>query len=814
VKPGRTGTIAAGLVLLGLSALSIAPPGPLPALGPFLDPAHGVFGVARHAEFPAHVVASIPGLAAPVAVRYDDRGVPHIFAGNESDLARALGYVVARDRLFQLELQARSGAGTLTGLLGPRALPLDREMRTLGLPDAAERNFATLPDTSHSRRLMEAYAAGVNAWIAAMPRAALPLEYRLLGRRPARWDPINVQHLFNRMGYVLTRSDLEARQARARRLVGGAAADALYPSVNPIQEPLQPNGRDAPRVVPGTVAPPGLPEETPVLGPAGGPMRPDELSLGSNNWAVAPRRSATGHALLAGDPHLELTLPSIWYEVHLVIPDSLDVYGVTIPGVPGVVIGFTRQVAWSFTNVEADLQDRWVEVVDDPERPSQYRLDGAWRPLRKRVERYLGPAGELLREDTLRFTHRGPLSRGADGRWISLRWTVLEAAPTVDAMARAARASTLREWLAVMEAWAAPPQNMLVADRRGTIAIRSTGRFPIRPTGRGDLLLRGDTSATDWGGDWPLSKVPQAIAPPQGYLASANQQPIDPAEDPTYLGANWYSPWRALRINELLRADDSVTVDAMRRYQTDPVSAAAQYFVPAFLAAARRAQGGDTLARAAALLAEWDLSYHPDNRRAVLFEAALEAMLERLWDELTPTDSTLAPAPRPGQVIAWKLLDEPESPWWDVRATPRIETRDDILVEALLAAYEATVAAHGPPEGDGWRWGNVKRATITHMLRIPALSATDIEVPGGTGTITPLSDGLGFGSSWRMVVELGDTVRGFGTYPGGQSGNPASRRYLDRLPLWTRGELAPLHFPASAEAMTDAGPTLELVPGP
>ena len=272
------------------------------------------------------------------------------------------------------------------------------------------------------------------------------------------------------------------------------------------------------------------------------------------------------------------------------------------------------------------MLDRSSEVVDDPLVPTQYRVDGAWRPLRLRLERYLDPNGKLIGVDTLRFTHRGPLQRAFDRRWQSVRWTVLESGDEFAAISSAARARTVAEWLDRMTGWRAPAQNMVVADRHGTIAIRTTGRFPLRPGDRGDLVQTGDTSASDWRGDWTISQLPQSVNPSQGFLASANQQPIDPAVDRRYLGANWYSPWRALRINELLRADSAVTPDAMRRFQTDPVSAAAERFVPALLAAAARYPARDSLAQAAVLLAKWDLRFTRENTGAVLFEESIRQL--------------------------------------------------------------------------------------------------------------------------------------------------------------------------------------------
>lgn len=698
-RPRTTG-LAVPILALALYA-GARPIGPAPALGPFLDPANGVWAVAASAELPRSAAARIPGLGAPVRVVYDDRAVPHIFAASELDVARALGYVVARDRLFQMELQTLAASGRLTEIAGARALPLDREMRELGLPRVAERKLAALDPNSDGMRAARAFAEGVNAWIDGMAPRDLPLEYRLLGRRPVRWEPVNSLHLLNRMGWTLAYSDDERVRLRAQARVGRDAADALFPVVSRIQEPIQPNGQRGPRWDTRPLPPPGAPDTAAILADRQAPIPPDVL--GSNNWAVAPARTAAGRALLAGDPHLELTLPSIWYETHLVVPGQLDVYGVTVPGAPFIVIGFNRDVAWTFTNTQSDVVDYYVETVDDPVSPTTYSLDGEWRPLERRVETYRGEGGEVVAVDTVRYTHRGPLRRagraGQGAQWLSVRWTLYDPMNESDAFVGAERARTVAEWMRAMEPYSVPAQNMLVADRTGTIAIRSTGHFPIRPgDGRGDVLRDGSTRASDWTGFWPVAEYPQAVNPAQGFLASANQQPVDPAVNPRYIGSNWYPPWRAMRINALLRADYAVTPDAMRRYQTDPGSARADAFAPAFLEAARRhgaatsganggaANGGSTdgsmLARAAALLAEWDQRYTKDNERAVLFEYAMGELGSRLWDELRAPAGGRGddgPEPRPADAITAVLLADSASVWWDDRRTPAVERRDDIL---------------------------------------------------------------------------------------------------------------------------------------
>ena len=790
--------------------------GQAPRLGPFLEPAHGVWSLTRSAAMPADASASVQQLGSDVTVIYDKRAVPHIFARTEEDAYRALGYVVARDRLFQLFVQTLAATGRLTELAGKRALPLDREMRGLGLPRAAERAVAA-QDTAGFMKFARAYSDGVNAYIQSMPPDALPLEFRLTGTKPEPWKPVNSYHLFNRMGYTLSYIQTENDVAAAASKVGADAAHALFPDASPIQEPIQPNGQHAPRFDFGKIPPPGAPDVNAALVVAAAkaflPNRAlaqhgdddPSPSFASNNWAVSPKRSANGHALLEGDPHLELTLPSIWYEVHLVVPGKLDVYGVTIPGSPAVLIGFNRDVAWTFTNTGADVLDYYAEQVDDADRPTKYMLDGAWKPLERRVESYKDGAGREVGVDTVYFTHRGPMKR-VNGHWLSMRWTVLEAGRELAGFYGAAHAASAADAEnAMAQSYLAPAQNMLAADRGGHIAIRSTGRFPVRPAdGRGNVIRDGTKSASDWTGALALADYPQAADPAQGYLASANQQPVDPRTTKNWWGGN-YDPWRALRINALLRADSSMTTDKMQQFETDPGSERANLFVPYFIDAARLRIGDpassvDTkaLVEAATLLAAWDRRYTEENTRAALFEEAMRELVSRTWDELASADSVGRRVATPGSPILLELLADSANVWWDNKATQKVEHRDDILVASLTAALATLKRQYGDPMGDGWRWSRIRHANINHLLRLPALSALSLPVQGGPGTLSPSSGTGTQGPSWRMVVDLGPEISAWSTYPGGQSGNPLSKRYKDRIKLWTSRVLEPVFLPHAA----------------
>lgn len=826
-------TLGLGATWIGTQGVGAVPP-----LGALLSPSSGLWVNATD-DLPASATAKIPALSDAVEIRYDARSVPHIFAKTDEDAARALGYVVARDRLFQLEVQSRAGEGTLTELVGDVALPADQQTRRLGMSRAAEKQFAALDTAGPLYRTLRAYAEGINAYRTSLSSAQLPMEYKLLQKTPREWLPLHSMNLLMRMGFTLAHAPIELDLLQARALVGDSAARAMWDASSPVQEPIQPAPRNAPRDALVPLPAPGTPsvEATRLLtamGMGSGPLRwgsdsalsaddryvlQQERAFASNNWAVAPSRSASGLALLAGDPHLELTLPSIWYEVHMV-SGTRDVGGVAIPGLPGIAIGYTRALAWSFTNTGGDVMDFWRETVDNAALPRTYELDGKQEPLEMRVEPYRNKDGRVIATDTVYYTHRGPM-RKQGATWLSMRWTVLEAGTELLGFAAGVYATTAEGFLDSLAAhYKAPAQNMIVADTAGTIAIRSTGLHPIRANkGRGTDILDGRTRANDWQGFRTLSQYPQSVRPAQGFLASANQEPIDPQLDSLYLGTDaHYEIWRALQINRLLRADSSMTPDKMRRLHSDPGSVRAERLVPALVSAARAriaaGEGSPSLAAAEKILAAWDRRYTRDNTGARLFETSLARLSGLLWDELIPADSA-APQVRPSESRLLQLLPDSSNPWWDDRRTTNVrEDRDHLIARALVAAYDTLVVDFGDPAVTPWTWGRVAPARPRHLLRLDGFSAAPTPIDGGRGTLNPSvgSRLANFGASWRMVVELDKQPRIMAVYPGGQSGNPASPRYLDRLAMWGTGSLDSVRTPRTPAdlAASDVRATLTL----
>jgi penicillin G amidase len=834
-------SIVSAVALAAALFVGALPVGPVPPLGGFLNPASGIWSVARAAELPAEQSVTLSGFSADVEVKYDDRGVPHIFASTEADAARALGWVHARDRLFQMELIQRAVAGTLTELVGARALPLDQNARRMMMGASADAKWNALPDTSSTRTVVTAYMEGLNAYVSSMRPQDLPLEYRLLNAKPRVFEPKDTYYLLMRMSQTLSYQEAELRFAALEQLIGREAASALLPTEAPIQEPIEPvPGRIAAREVPTTIPAPIAPDarrvaeakrirdavvqiaqQTAMPLNARDPLNADltdlltrgEAVVGSNNWAVSPGRSASGFAMLAGDPHLELTLPSIWYEAHLVVPGVMDVYGVSLPLSPIIPIGFNRDVAWTMTNTGNDVVDYYKEQVDDSLSPRKYRVDGEWRDVTLREEVFHDAKGNVISRDTMFATHRGPLMQTSLG-WLSQRWTAREVSDEGGVFRLGMRATSSADFYARTAEFKTPAQNMLTADRQGNIGIRSTGRYPIRPEGRGDLVQDGTLSAYDWSGNQPLMWYPQAYNPAQGYLASANQQPIDPQARNQYHGSDWPSPWRAMRINNILRANPQMTVDDMRRAHTDPRSELTPYIMAAANEAKAAAEAAGTWsaddAAAYEVLTQWNGEFTPNSSGAPLFMAFVTEITAGAWDELVlPGENRRVATPQ--QLMLITLMRDNSNAWWDVRATPeRVENRDAVVHEALRRAWTTTRGRLGN-EPSAWQWSAMRTINVHHLLKLPGFGRESLAVTSGPGTLSPAESGGTHGASWRFVVELAPQIRAWGTYPGGQSGNPVSSRYADRIAMWQAGELAELRVPLAAADLTPEHTTARVV---
>lgn len=775
--------------------------GLLPPMGKLANPFAGFWQNGESLDDPP-AFGDVAGLQDSVIVLWDDRRVPHIFARNDHDLYYAQGYITASQRLWEMEMQIFGAAGRLSEVFGPRTLGYDRMQRRVGVLAAAQKTFEHMIANPQAREVVEAYSDGVNAYIATLDTKHLPLEYKLLNYQPEAWQPVNSAILLKMMAWDLTAYKIsEKNLTRVREILGEAAVDSLYPIDPPFTEPIIPASTKW-DFTPLKATPPATSD------PGIGVDRFRDTSdppqnLGSNNWAVSGSKTKSGDPMLCNDPHLGLTLPSIWFEIQLISP-GVNVYGVTLPGAPAVVIGFNDSIAWGITNAETDVLD-WYDIQFRDSTGSEYRFAGGWRPSTIRIDTIGVYGGDAIIDTTI-LTHQGPVvyERGmtpADPDvpvGAAMRWAGAEPSDELLAILDLNCAKNYEDCITALQDYSCPAQNFAFACADGDIAICQEGLFPVRWPGQGRFVMDGSDSLNDWQGWIPREQLPQIRNPERGFVSSANQRPVDPSY-PYYLDGN-YAPYsRSARIDELLQEKDGLDTRDMMRIQTDVLSPDARKLAPVILPLVDTTRFDSTQTYCFDMLSNWDFRYVPESQAATIYEYWWGEMSMMIWQDEFPADDTDIRYPR--QDVTEKIiLTEPNSPYVDDHTTPKHETLADILNSSFAEAVKSLVAARGGPSSD-WEWGKVKPLNIRHLAQIPGLGRDDLPSGGWWSTVDAVVGNTG--PSWRMIVQTSDSVRAWGVYPGGQSGNPGSSFYDDGVDLWLAGGYRPLLYLETAAEKND-----------
>ncbi|CAG5071771.1 Acyl-homoserine lactone acylase QuiP [Dyadobacter sp. CECT 9623] len=786
-------------IAIGLVYLLGKPLGPAPALGPFLSPFSG-FGQngERLADPKSELILKLDSLQSEVTIRFDDSGVPHIFAKNDFDLFYAQGYITAKDRLWQMDLQTRAASGRLSEILGRVTIEMDQQSRRLGMGYGAEANFKIAMSEPQSRTALLGYTAGVNAYINQLAPKDYPIEFKLLGYKPEPWKPINTLYMLEQMTLTLAGRSNEVAMTELLKKYGKGVIDQIYPNYPLLQEsPVIPSGTKwdfEPLTIPEKTDTSvvfqsdnlfkrprtALPERTPKI-----------EGIGSNNWAVSAKKSITGYPILANDPHLELTLPSIWYQVQLHSPE-MNVYGVSLPGIPSVIIGFNQNVAWGVTNVDADVFDLYKIKFKDASR-SQYWHDNQWKPTRSRKETIYVKGEKPVIEDVI-YTHHGPVTDFDNTAEklpnLALKWIGHEPGNSFMAFYQLNKAKNYDDYRAAMARYVGPAQNFVFADNSKNIALTVNGKFPVKYKEQGKFVLDGTSPSEDWQGWIPAAQNPFVKNPERGFVSSANQSSTDPTY-PYYI--NWvFAPSeRGIRINERLAAMSQANADSLRSLQNDNFSVLARTILPKLLdvLATTALSPGEKAAKI--ILTNWDYQNTPNSVAAAIFEEWVPVLRNMIWSdefgtELPTRDRTL-----------YLILKQPNEKWFDNINTPEKETMKDIVYSSFKSTLKTLTEQHGNMSPT-WQWSKVKGAEIRHLSRsLKAFNAPPITTGGGSGIVNATTKR--HGPSWRMVVELGPTPRAYGIYPGGQSGNPGSPYYLNLLGKWEKGELNELLFLTSPD---------------
>jgi penicillin G amidase len=768
----------------------------LPPIGKFLNPFSGFWRNAESAT-PIPNVSSelkIPGLKDAVEVVFDKNMVPHIFAKNNEDAMLAQGYVVAQHRLWQMDIITRRAAGRLSEVMGAKTIESDRNMRRRGMMLAAQTDVEAWSKHPENFKLVEAYTKGVNAYIDQLQEKDYPIEFKLLNYKPEPWSVLKTALVTESMADNLCSQEDDAEATFALEKLGKKTFDNLFPEVNPKMIPVISDEGKWKNIKPNFSKTELKALNVPSLNHSKSektsqneqkiPQHKRDLN-GSNNWTLAAKRTANKFPLLANDPHLTLSLPSIWYQVHINTP-TLNVQGVIFPGVPGVVIGFNENVAWGVTNASHDVLD-WYKINWTDKTRMSYIMDGVTKPVKIHVES-IEIKGQPTLLDTVRYTEWGPVTYDYQPenplRDCAMRWVAHEGEEQnqIGFFAIMDAAKNYEDYRNSLKGFDNPAQNFIFASKSGDIALSVYGRFPLRAPQQGRFVSDGSKSSEAWHGYIPVEDLPLQKNPNSGYLSSANQRSA-PTNYPYYFLGD-FEDFRNRRINQRLEKMQNATIDTMISMQLDNYSQLAADALPKMLKLLDTTSLNPAAIAARATLQKWDYRYEKENDAPTLFDLWFDVTYSMTWDEMAAFEKDQQPILYPEYWRFISLLEkDAKNTFFDITSTPEKETAKEIVTKAFNKMLEES--AKKTLTG-GLSWAKHKGFAVNHIGFIKPFGRTDIEIGGAKSAVNSI--GKTHGPSWRMIVELGDTTKALGIFPGGQSGNPGSPFYDNMLKDWADGK--------------------------
>ena len=736
--------------------------------------------------------AAVAVLDSDVTVIRDDIGVPHIQADTDADLYRAQGYVQAQDRMFQMDLSRRQASGQLAEVIGADAVDTDKFFRTFSLRDAAEKSWDGYD--AEAKQVLEWYAEGVNAYMEeAKENGVLSFEFALLGYEPAEWTPVDSLTIGKFMAYDLGGhwNTLAVRHWALNEFPEDKARELFI---------------EYPETAPAILAA-NKQQEVKVAGEFDASVIPPEFN-GSNNWVVSGDKTESGKPLLADDPHLGLSTPSIWYQMHLESPEQ-NVSGVIFAGIPGIILGHNEEIAWGVTNVGPDVQDLYIETPN-PEDPTQFRYEGEWEQAEVREEPIKVKDGETEDFEVL-VTRHGPVVSNVlydeeePGAVFSMQWTALEPTLELQAVLNFNKASNWEEFELALEDFQAPAQNFVFASTDGTIAYKANGRIPIRKSGDGQLPVPGDSAEYGWEGYVPFDELPRSVNPESGFIATANNEVIDDSY-PYHITDFWAQPYRYERIAEVLEASDELTAQDMMDLQMDQKNLYAAEFLDEMIAAVRSET--DEHDEVLTMLEEWDQVDSQEQGAPLVFHKWIKQLPETLLAEEFPEDvfDMLAGKNHITDEMMRNAFAGEEGVW-----VTEYGGAEKWLVDSLAAAVAEIDDEQGNDLAD-WTWGEHHQLTFPHPLAgaspIFAEFLNPDPVPIGGSNITvqaaaSTSEGnVNHGASWRFVADLADLSSAYHIVGPGLSGHLKSDYFHNQVDDWAEGDFHETEIDGEVEGST------------
>ena len=773
-------TLLTGFLVYILSSRTFTP---IP-MGKFFSPQHGFWQNAEPVNTNYSEQISFPQLQAKATVYFDERLVPHVFAENDKDIYFIQGYLHAKFRLWQMDLQTRAAAGRLSEVVGEKALEHDREFRRLGMVYGAEKALEEMEADTISKQTCDAYTAGVNAYINSLTESNLPLEYKLLGFAPEHWSNFKTALFLKYMAYDLSHGENDFEMTNAKTFFSKEDFDLLYPSIQDSLDPIIPKGTVYQPAAKQLIIPAdadSLYFKTPVMVQ---PNKPDKDN-GSNNWAVSGSKTASGYPILCNDPHLGLNLPSLWYEMQITTP-SFTSYGASFPCSPHIIIGYNNQVAWGVTNGGRDVVD-YYEIKFKDESRKEYWFDGKWLQTNFRIEN-IPVNGKQVFIDTVAYTIFGPVmfdknyggKRTGNKNNYAVRWKAHDASNELAMFYQLNRAGNYEEYKKAISNLHNPGQNVVFAAKNGDIALRTQGEWPAKWKGQGDFIMPGTDSSYMWQYIIPDSATPFQYNPERGFVSSANQRPAD-STYPWYLGRVYPSP-RGVIINRMLAGMRHISSADMMKMQTDNYNVFAEMARPLFIKNIQAASLNENEKKYFDKLVAWNLRNDITEEGATIFELIWKKFKTLVYED------EFAKAPMPIQIpleatLLEAALKDSAYKFFDNINTSVKENLENI---ATATFKEIIPVLDSIANAGTLAWGKYKDTRINHLTRLPELSRLHLPIGGGTNVINATKEM--HGPSWRMIVSLTPQIEAYAVYPGGQSGNPGSRFYDSFVDEWVAGK--------------------------
>jgi penicillin amidase len=792
----------------------------LPPMGKLLSPTAGFWQNAESAAGPNLSKRLFDkSLSDEVEILYDDRMVPHIFAQTTEDAFFAQGYATATLRLWQMEFQTHAAAGRLAEILGHRTairariIEHDQKKRLEGLPIAAQKAVEYWKKDPESFKKLERYTDGVNAYINSLSYAELPIEYKILNYRPEPWTVLKTALLLKSMAETLTSKDYDFEMTNAYNYFKEEKFKELFPEYFPEQSPVIMDTAfynfEATKVSDSLMLPYNV-EVTDLKGEE----EEKPKGIGSNNWAVSGKKTASGHPILCNDPHLSLNLPSIWFEIQIVTPE-FNVYGASLPGAPGVISGFNGHIAWGVTNVAHDVRD-WYAIKWKDSTKKQYLVDGKARNT-KIIYDTIKVRGAKEVVDTLLYTDFGPVVRSKEGQDFVLRWTAHDPSEEPLTFMKLMKGKSYEDYLDAISHFACPAQNLVFACKDGDIALYTQGKLPLRRPNQGKFVTDGSVEFNQWSGFIPQQQIPHEHNPTKGFVASANQHSVSP-DYPLYI-YGYFEEYRGRFLNTKLAAMANIEHEDMQELQNSSFGQKAQDFLPLLLEYINRADLNKEELELLAKFKNWDYEYRAEEAAPTIFEDWLYNFKSMIYDEFAAAEAKGIELVLPDE---WQLLGVLKRDTANF-IVDKIDTEEKESIEDIVTASfkltNKTVPRH--ENNEVYLWHEMKATSLYHLARIPEFSTLNIPMDGCKDALNAVSNRYDFaasrdsskamykggssaGPSWRMIVELGkDKVKAEAIYPGGQSGNPGSYYYDNMIKDWSEGKYYDLLYLKSSETDSD-----------